>query len=636
MYLFDVAAIGVTIVILLSYTFRKKISSRLSIGFVFFTLVVCFSNILDLITLIFYDKTEEVSLAFQYLINILYLLSYNGIAVVFTYCIILSNQKVSRLEVLKRWLLFIPYLFAIIAIITTPKTKAIFYFDENLEYCHGFLFYALFGIGFFYVFYLIIYFIKNKKELSTDLKVCFGFHTLATYSTLILQMKIENLYLIGFMTSITSLLLFLAIEDPSNYTDKEMEIFSYAAFIALLKTKFSQRRKFQILALEIEGLNNLEENIGRKNKTIVLKRVSGRLSSTCGKRSVFRISNNRIAIIFSDDNSKQSFMLKQVSDIFAEPYQINDTFINFSIIISFISCPEVAANVEDVLKMIDISLKKINKNPTSQRYTNVVYADAKFLEIKHRQDMILDLLKNTLANKKIAVYYQPIYSANAHKYVSAYATYFLVSKTQEKILPKEFVPIAIENGLIIELEELYLNQVCNDISEYKLFQTGIHSVILNLSHVFWQNEILCKKIIYAIDNYHLDSSSLQFSVNDEQELFNNSVFIENVRTLHEMQIKISLNDYGQNISNQQNLIKYDFDSINLNEELVYFAPESKLTYDLLKTTIKMLQELKKEVVLAGVEREEHLAILQELKCDFMRGSYYSDYLSVDSFMEFVR
>jgi EAL domain-containing protein (putative c-di-GMP-specific phosphodiesterase class I) len=109
----------------------------------------------------------------------------------------------------------------------------------------------------------------------------------------------------------------------------------------------------------------------------------------------------------------------------------------------------------------------------------------------------------------------------------------------------------------------------------------------------------------------------------------------NVRALRNMGYSFSLDDYGVGYSNIQRMSKLPLDIIKIDKSLVdeMFTEDGQV---IIRNTVRMMQDISKELVIEGVETREEMEALAALSCDFIQGYYYSKPLPPEEFVRFLQ
>lgn len=630
-YQYDVAAIIIAFAVTVGFITQNNTHTKISRAFFVVSSLVLISSVSDLITIIFIKSPELIPLWFNYLLNGIYILTFNMIPGAYCGLIIIASNEFEKRGIIYKLLLSIPFAIICIFIITSPWTKLIYYFDENQIYTHGKLFNILYVNAIFYVTICFIQTSLHKEILTSDERSTFYFYLIASVIAILVQAVFQRLLIIGFITSITSLLLYLSLENPANFQDKEMGVYNRHAFFSALDNNFNKNKRFKIIGVKIIGLSYLNETIGLENNQQIIKQIGKKFVMAWNKHYVYRLSGTRVAIIIPDNENTMNHVISRIESAFSEPYKIGDIKISISCKLAYINCPDDTNETDDVMDLLDVSLREIEKESEF-----VIHADTKLMEKSRRENLVRNVLKSALEKKEFFVVYQPIYSLKEKRYTTAEALVRLNTEEIGFIGPDEFIPIAEQNGMILQIGEFVFKTVCEFIKKNKIWELGINHIHVNLSAIQCMQRNLYEQLLKIMDSYELDYNFINLEVTETAMIVSSDILKSNMEKLIEKGINFSLDDFGTGFSNTESLITYPFHTVKIDKTMVNDALENKKAKNILQHSIAMLKELKMEVIAEGIEKQEQIIELEQMNCDLIQGYYYSKPRKSEDFLEFIK
>lgn len=242
---------------------------------------------------------------------------------------------------------------------------------------------------------------------------------------------------------------------------------------------------------------------------------------------------------------------------------------------------------------------------------------------------------HALRNNEFRVYYQPIYSVEKQCYTSAEALIRLYTEEYGFISPDEFIPVAEETGLMLEIGRYVYREVCRFMKEEKIWEKGIEYIDVNLSAVQCMQESLYEELLEIMNEFELPYTMINLEITETAAVLSSSTLKRNMENLMKHQISFSLDDYGTGFSNMDHLINYPFHTIKLDKTMLWTAMTNIKAMMALKHTIAMIKDMDMNIVAEGVETKEQVDLLTELKCDFFQGYYYSKAVPDKEFVELL-
>ena len=630
-YHYDIAAFFVSLVVLFNVFIKQRIPTRVSKAFKFLAIDLFFANIFDIITIFTISYYSMVPVWLNYLLNILSLLTYNSLPVFYIISIISSTMTEDEKFPQKvKFFVFIPITLVILLIITTPITKSVIYFDSTGKYCIGPLFDVLTVTGFIYLIMVAVHGIMKRKSLRTEQAVTIIVYTLSTIIALIISNIYISLLIPLFFASLSVLITYLSLDNPSEYTDPIMDIYNKKAFMITTASYYNSNKSFYVLGVQLEGISYLNESIGYNNLNKLLILLARRLCGICGKNNIFRLSGSKLAIIFNPDEKNIDDKLLELQLLFTQTVKVSNIELSPKVKMALFQCPEAA---DHYVKLNDLIFDTLN-SPLAES-GKIFNANKNVLEKSRREYIIVQILKQALSQNKFEVYYQPIYSVKDKKFTTAEALVRLNNSELGFVSPEEFIPLAERNGLILLIGEFVFRSVCKFIIHNRIWEKGIEYIHVNLSVIQCMQEKMHEQLLSIMDYYGLEYKYIQLEVTETAAVASSDTLLKNMELLIEKNMNFALDDYGTGYSNTSSILKYPFRCIKLDKSIIWAAMKNQKAKKLLLHTIAMFKDMGIELVAEGIETQEMADELIKMKCDYLQGFLYSKPITSDALLKLL-
>lgn len=445
------------------------------------------------------------------------------------------------------------------------------------------------------------------------------FYTTFSFLVVIIQIAVPNLMITQFAVSIAVLLMYLALENPQVYEDRELGTYNKTAFEKVLTELIENDRRFEVLSVEIEGMEYIADTLGVQSANRLLKEFAGVLLASAGKRKVFYISDYQFAILTEDKKNKWDFIISDVHERIEKPFLTDTVSVTLTAPMCVVTYPDNAKRLVDIMALIHMGLVESNQTADNQ----VIYANDEILKKGRRENEIVQIMKYALREDKFEVYYQPIYSVEKERFATAEALIRLRHEEFGYISPEEFIPIAEQHGLILEIGEFVFKEVCRFIRDEHLLEKGIEYIDVNLSVVQCMQDTLHEKLLYIMDKYNIPYTSINLEITETAAVKSHESLLKNMDSLMSHGINFSLDDYGTGFANTAAVIQYPFRTVKLDKSMLWSAMEDEKAMSALKYSIAMIKEMGMDIIAEGVENEEQSKLLRNMGCDFFQGYYYS-------------
>ena len=586
---------------------------------------------IDLFAIRLNKTVLERHLWFYYAVNEIYYIFITSYSMIFYDCVRTALAGNIIRTKIKRVRYYGPIGIGLVSILSTPWTKMIFYFDEELQFTKGWGYQTMYIIAAIYFVSAIYKIILLRKEVTLTQRLTVYFYITMSATAVVIQTLAPNLIITGFIASISAMMVFLSLVNPTNYFDKETDMLNLAAFRDVFEQNHFKNKPYRIIGIQIIGIRFLIETIGMDNKTEVLRQFAVKLKNACDKYSLYRVSGSRIYVYIPDDDKIEKRIIDNIHKVFEESILMGDFRISLTEHIAVFKFPDDAVEIADTEDLIRSTLSSIFDEPPK----TVVHVEKNILAKKSRELQILQVMKKAVRRGDFYVVYQPIYSFEQNRFTTAEALVRLENDELGEVSPEEFIPIAEQNGMILQIGEFVFETVCRFVLHHKIWEKGIEYIHVNLSVIQCMQEKLAEQLFRIMDMYNLDYRYINLEVTESAAIASSDVLMDNMNKLIERNMNFSLDDFGTGFSNTATLIKYPFHTIKLDKGMVWDAMHNSKAEIILRNTIEMVKMLNMEIVAEGAETPEQVEKLREMGVDFVQGFYYSKPISRDDFIQLL-
>lgn len=625
---YDYAAVFITVIILVHYLTKRSIKSVGTSVFRVILWMTLFSSVLDVATVICLD--EKGGQLAGNLFNMAYLASFVSVPFFFFVYVSTCVSSYSKIPVLYRWLLTIPYIVLEVMIVSSPFTNWIFEYSSDDVYKRGALHIVMYAICGVYTLMAMVMLIVNQKYFSSGQVFAVAFFSIGAMCAIVAQGYLDNILFIQFAAALSTMLLYLAMENPETYENPEVGVFNRHALTRFILNELRHNNEFDVLILDIEGYKSIRDRFGIGNAHMILKGLCDEISLQYKKNKIFYLTEGQFAIYLHKDY-KYDELVEYYDKAFNSHVDYMETSIPMVTRILRVSSPGDIKTVEDLLNIIEFAsdvLDRKENNKIKSTNTEVL------VQVK-KENYIQNAVTNALRDENFEIYYQPIYSVKEKQYVTAEALLRLHDANYGFISPGEFIPVSERTGSITGIGEFVFRKVCETISKDRLWEKGIRYIEVNLSAVQCMQEHLYERVLSAMDKYRVPHCMINLEVTETSTILSEELLLNNMNALVESGVEFSLDDYGTGFANISKIINYPFKLIKTDKSMLWHAMEDERAMVALRCTISMLKALDLEIVVEGVETKEQVDVCVSLGCDYLQGYYFSRPLPRVKFIELL-
>lgn len=397
-------------------------------------------------------------------------------------------------------------------------------------------------------------------------------------------------------------------------------------------------RSLCLFYIDIDSFKEINDTFGHLAGDTTLETVAERLITALPKDSIIgRLAGDEFAVIVDgigpdEPGRKQTDILaKQLLDRLADPFfvQGQEVFMTASMGIAYY--PKDAPNVIDLIRNADAALyhaKKTGGNVFSYYAPEMNEASVERLMTKSK-------LKRSFERDELLVHYQPKYDLETGEVFGAEALVRWELPERGMILPANFIPIAEETNLIIEIGEWVLDKVCEDFRYWQRSVSSPGRVSVNLSLKQLRQPNFAQRIRSILRSYEVSPTSLELEITETTLMENPERTIKLLDQLYALGLHLAIDDFGTGYSSLSAMQQFPISTLKIDQSFVRDVATNPDDATIVSTIVQMGRNLNMDVVAEGVESEDQLAFLQQLGCTYVQGLLFGDPMSSDSYLELL-
>ncbi|MBS4179162.1 EAL domain-containing protein [Lederbergia citrea] len=392
----------------------------------------------------------------------------------------------------------------------------------------------------------------------------------------------------------------------------------------------SKDNKFAVMILDIDRFKYINDTLGHPIGDKVLVQVSARLSKFLATDDLLaRLGGDEFGVLIVNLESIESMkkIASSMLDCLKEPFLINEYKLYVTASIGISVFPHDGVNSHELIRNADIALYRVEERG---RNNFKVISPLGSIESFKSFSLGRDLIK-ALENNEMVLYYQPRVDTNTGKIMSAEALIRWEHPEWGLVSPAEFLPLAEENGLMIQIDDWVLKEVCNQMKKWKEEILWTVPISINISAAHFLKQDWLDTIEETIQEAGISPCDLEFEITESSFLNNEEIVKNTIYSLREMGINISLDDFGKGYSSLSSLAQFPFDVIKIDKSFIQNMLISKQNFFIAKSIIHLAKDLHIKVVAEGVETLEHLKVLRNEECYQIQGYLFSRPVPVKEF-----
>jgi diguanylate cyclase (GGDEF)-like protein len=374
-----------------------------------------------------------------------------------------------------------------------------------------------------------------------------------------------------------------------------------------------------VFCLDLDHFKEINDTLGHPVGDALLKEVARRLGECVTEHdTVARLGGDEFAVVqfCSDcDPSAVALLASHIVEQIGEPYDIGGHQLVVGVSIGISLAPEDGKNPDELLKNADLALYRAKADG---RGTYRYFETGMDARAQARRILELDL-RAALQRHEFEVYYQPIRDVASDEVVAFEALVRWNHSLRGLISPVNFIPLAEETGLIVQLGDWVLRQACMDATGWP----DNVDVAVNLSPVQFKNPNLVSSVKAALRISGLPAHRLELEITESVLLQNSAATLAVLHELRGFGVRISLDDFGTGYSSLSYLRSFPFDKIKIDRSFVSELATRDDSMAIVRAVTSLGKSLGIVTTAEGVETEAQFELLRREGCTQAQGYLFS-------------
>ena len=385
--------------------------------------------------------------------------------------------------------------------------------------------------------------------------------------------------------------------------------------------------------LDLDQFKRINDTLGHLAGDELLLTIANRLRSCVrGQDTVARLGGDEFTILLNDvsDTDKIAAIAKQILSTLKEPIRLGKQEVIVSTSIGITLAPTDSICAETLMKNADLALYMAKDLGRDGYYFFTEDLNIRATRLLH----IENELRQAIQNGDFHLHYQPQINLKTGEISSVEALLRWEHPEKGDIPPSEFISIAEETGLIVQIGEWVLRNACHQIKELQTLTKRELRVAVNLSPRQFNDPCLASIIASVLRETGLAAKNLEIEVTESMLMHDIETVIGQLSDLKATGSTITIDDFGSGYSSLSYLKSLPVDILKIDQEFVSDIPENLNAMEIASAVIAIAHKLNLKVIAEGVENIDQRDFLVINQCDFAQGYYFSRPLAFEELHQF--
>lgn len=396
------------------------------------------------------------------------------------------------------------------------------------------------------------------------------------------------------------------------------------------------KEQIAIAFLDLDHFKDVNDTLGHHIGDALLKETAVRVQQCIRKNDIVaRLGGDEFVIIMSNvkDYTGIEMVAEQLRQSLSLPYYLLNEVVHSGVSIGITLYPDDGTEIDDLLKNADQAMygaKSLGRN--NYHYFTQSMRD----KAVDRMQLIADL-RRAINNKEFFVVYQPIVNLQTEEIYKAEALVRWKHPKLGVVNPIDFIYLAEETGLIIEISDLVFNQALEDVTKWRSSLSSNFQISVNTSPIQYKKS--GGNITHWIDKLGIEKENTKTIALEitENLLMENKKGVSEVLALVKFSgIPIAIDDFGTGYSSLAYLKDYETDYLKIDKSFVQKMTQGSKDLALCEAMVVMAKKLHIKVIAEGIETKEQEGLLTKIGCEYGQGYLFSKPISSDAFEALVK
>lgn len=384
-----------------------------------------------------------------------------------------------------------------------------------------------------------------------------------------------------------------------------------------------------LLFLDLDRFKIVNDTLGHAVGDQLLIAVAARLLELVGNRGfVCRLSGDEFIVLLGNLGSTIASakehvdaLLAEISNGFSDPLRAGEHLLHVTPSIGIELFPDGECSADQILRRADSAMYQAKGQGLN---SSVYYERHLSFELERRRDIEKELQLALKIGGQFELHYQTQHGPQG-EWIGAEALVRWNNPLRDDIGPTQFVSIAEESGLMLELGAWVLRRACLDLHEFrrKGLPPGFRRMSVNVSAVQFNHRQFVETLVGIIAETKVDPGLLMIELTESTLIGNSETAIEKMAALRALGIKVAIDDFGTGFSSLSYLSRLPVQSIKIDQTFVRDIDSDSGNRAIVETIIALSRSLEIDLIAEGVETEAERAVLDRLGCPNCQGFLFS-------------
>nr|WP_249157810.1 EAL domain-containing protein [Bradyrhizobium sp. KB893862 SZCCT0404] len=439
-------------------------------------------------------------------------------------------------------------------------------------------------------------------------------------------------YLVGVIEDITERITNEARISHLAHHDALTDLPNRSAFNAALDERLERAQEgstsFAVLSLDLDRFKEVNDVFGHPVGDMLMRAAAERIAAEADDAFVARIGGDEFMILMPEDARREDVLTlaERLVEVIGKELEIDDYLSQVGVSVGIAVYPDDGVDAATLLANADSALYRAKREGRGR----VCFFESEMDQELRDRRLLQHDLRQALEQNQLLVYFQPQARMDG-EVIGFEALLRWNHPTRGFVPPDQFIPLAEENGLIVEIGEWVLREACREAASWP----RPLQVAVNLSPVQFQTGDLERAIHQILLETGLSPTRLEVEITEGVLIGDFTRALTLLRRLKALGIRIAMDDFGTGYSSLSYLQSFPFDKIKIDRSFISNLEATPQSAEIVRAVLSLAHALNIPVVAEGVETEAQRTFLAHEACEEMQGYLVGRPELIERYLELV-
>ena len=411
-----------------------------------------------------------------------------------------------------------------------------------------------------------------------------------------------------------------------------------------IETQYQLAKKNQVvgalLFIDLDFFKAINDSLGHAVGDCILVEVAERLKEIPQPEDfIARLGGDEFVILLADLSENPmhaeqhaNLLAEQLIERISQPYLYKGQALYIGASIGVTLFPSKDQHADDLLKQADTAMYQAKSNGRKKVY----FFDVKMQRKADKRLHIYNCLKSAIAKNELFLHYQPQHMVQNGDIIGVEALVRWHLGGKQQISPAEFIPIAEETDLIIDIGIWVLQAACRQFVEWQLQGVNVPQLSVNVSTRQFHDNNFVDSVLMVLDETGMDPMQLNLEITESVVIEHAEDAIRKMTDLKNIGVSFAVDDFGVGYSSLSYLKRLPANELKIDRSFIQNIPYNVSDMAIVEAVLAMAKHMGFNVTAEGVESRQQLEFLQRQQCSFYQGFYASKPLSAEHLALYIK